>query len=62
MQSLLSVHSDAEHGFMNCSPVEPVIMRRKARHCFSASTPVPSDSQAFETKQQIKEIDIIQRL
>ena len=46
IQSLLSTHSDFEHGFMNCSPVEPVVIRRNDKHCFSDSASVPSNSQA----------------
>ena len=53
MQSLLSAHSDAKHGFMNCSPVEPVVIRRKHKHFFSDSASIPSNSQTLETKKRI---------
>jgi len=51
IQSLLSTHSDFEHGFMNCSPVDPVVIRRKDKHCFSDSASVPSNSQTSEDEK-----------
>jgi len=51
IQSLLSTHSDFEHGFMNCSPVEPVVIRRNDKHSFSDSASVPSNSQASEDEK-----------
>ena len=52
IQSLHSAHSDFEHGFENCSQVEPVIMiRRNDKHCFSDSASVPSNSQASKDEK-----------
>ena len=51
IQSLLSTHSDFEHGFMNCSSVEPVVIRRNDKQCFSDSASVPSNSQASEDEK-----------
>lgn len=51
IQSLLSTHSDFEHGFMNCSPVEPVVIRRNVKHCLSDSASVPSNSQASKDEK-----------
>ena len=51
IQSLLSTHSDFEHGFMNCSSVEPVVIRRNDKQCFSDSASVPSNSQTSKDEK-----------
>ena len=39
---------------MNCSPVEPVVIRRNDKHCFSDSASVPSNSQASKDEKDKK--------
>ena len=51
IQSLLSMHSDFEHGFKNCSSVEPVVIRRNDKQCFSDSASVPSNSQTSKNEK-----------
>ena len=51
IQSLLSTHSDFEHDSMNCSPVDPVVIRRNDKHCLSGSASVPSNLQASKDEK-----------
>ena len=51
IQFLLFTHSDFEHGSINCSPVDPVVIRRNDKHCFSGFASVPSNLQASKDEK-----------
>ena len=51
IQFLLFTHSDFEHGSINCSPVDPVVIRRNDKHCFNGSASVPSNLQASKDEK-----------